>query len=201
MYSASWRMPSTRDSRGWASSSSVPCRSRGRPPWSSSPWARSTGDYRFAILVLPIFWLGGLAIFWFCVDVDKGLAEVEATLDKRKSGGGAAPPPPPRRRRRRSTALVHRLHPSFRSPPVLPASSNLVIFTTQGCSSRPSSTTLTVRAGDDVRPVRVFRFELVRSLAVRENEHGTVDRIGERTRGHRCGPATISLMRPRWPAR
>ena len=34
-----------------------------------------------------------------------------------------------------------------------------------------------------MRPVRVFRFELVRGLAVRENEHGAVDRISERTRG------------------
>ena len=52
----------------------------------------STGDYQFAILVCPIFWLGGLAVLYFCVDVDKGLAEVEATLDKRfKSGAAAAP--------------------------------------------------------------------------------------------------------------
>ena len=56
----------------------------------------TTGDYRLAILVCPIFWLGGLAILYFCVDVDKGLAEVEATLDKRfKSGGDAAPAPAP----------------------------------------------------------------------------------------------------------
>ena len=57
----------------------------------------STGDYQFAILVCPIFWLGGLAILYFCVDVDKGLAEVEATLDKRfKSGGDAAAAPAPK---------------------------------------------------------------------------------------------------------
>ena len=58
----------------------------------------TTSDYRLAILVCPIFWLGGLAILYFCVDVDKGLAEVEATLDKRfKSGGDAAPAPAPTR--------------------------------------------------------------------------------------------------------
>ena len=64
----------------------------------------STGDYQSAILVCPIFWLGGLAVLWFFVDVDTGLAEVEATLDKRfKSGGDVAPPPPPRRRRKALT--------------------------------------------------------------------------------------------------
>ena len=52
----------------------------------------TTGEYREAILVCPIFWLGGLAVLYFCVDVDKGLGEVEATLGKRfKSGGAAAP--------------------------------------------------------------------------------------------------------------
>ena len=52
----------------------------------------TTGDYRLAILICPIFWLGGLAVLYFCVDVDKGLGEVEATLGKRfKSGGAAAP--------------------------------------------------------------------------------------------------------------
>ena len=52
----------------------------------------TTSDYRLAILVCPVFWLGGLAILYFCVDVDKGLGEVEATLGKRfKSGGAAAP--------------------------------------------------------------------------------------------------------------
>lgn len=57
----------------------------------------TTSDYRLAILVCPVFWLGGLAILYFCVDVDKGLAEVEATLDKRfKSGGDAAPAPAPK---------------------------------------------------------------------------------------------------------
>ena len=72
--------PSTRDSRaGWASSSSVPCRSRGRRP-GLPRHGRVDGDYRLAILVCPIFWLGGLAVLYFCVDVDKGLAEVEATL-------------------------------------------------------------------------------------------------------------------------
>ena len=52
----------------------------------------STGDYQFAILVCPIFWLGGLAVLWFFVDVDTGLAEVEATLDKRFKSGAAAVP-------------------------------------------------------------------------------------------------------------
>ena len=57
----------------------------------------TTSDYRLAILVCPIFWLGGLAVLYFCVDVDTGLAEVEATLDKRfKSGGDAAPAPAPK---------------------------------------------------------------------------------------------------------
>ena len=57
----------------------------------------STGDYRFAILVLPIFWLGGLAVLYFTVDLDTGLAEVAATLDKRfKSGTAAAPAAAPK---------------------------------------------------------------------------------------------------------
>ena len=57
----------------------------------------TTGEYREAILVCPIFWLGGLAVLYFCVDVDKGLAEVEATLDKRfKSGADAAPAAAPK---------------------------------------------------------------------------------------------------------
>ena len=56
----------------------------------------STGDYRFAILVLPIFWLGGLAVLWFFVDVDTGLAEVAATLDKRFKSGAAAPAAAPK---------------------------------------------------------------------------------------------------------
>ena len=52
----------------------------------------TTSDYRLAILVCPIFWLGGLAVLWFFVDVNKGLGEVEATLEKRfKSGADAAP--------------------------------------------------------------------------------------------------------------
>ena len=51
----------------------------------------STGDYQFAILVCPIFWLGGLAVLYFTVDLDTGLAEVEATLDKRFKSGAAAP--------------------------------------------------------------------------------------------------------------
>ena len=51
----------------------------------------TTGEYREAILVCPIFWLGGLAVLYFCVDVDKGLGEVEATLGKRFKSGAAAP--------------------------------------------------------------------------------------------------------------
>ena len=52
----------------------------------------TTSDYRLAILVCPIFWLGGLVVLYFCVDVEKGLGEVEATLDQRfKSGAAAAP--------------------------------------------------------------------------------------------------------------
>jgi len=56
-----------------------------------------TKSYREAILVCPIFWLVGLGILYFCVDVDKGLAEIEATLDKRyKSGADAAPAAAPK---------------------------------------------------------------------------------------------------------
>ena len=56
----------------------------------------TTGNYREAILVLPIFWLGGLAILYFCVNLDKGLAEVEETLDKRFKSGADAPAPAPK---------------------------------------------------------------------------------------------------------
>ena len=57
----------------------------------------TTGNYREAILVLPIFWLGGLTILYFTVDLDTGLAEVEATLGKRfKSGADAAPAAAPK---------------------------------------------------------------------------------------------------------
>ena len=49
----------------------------------------TTGDYREAILVCPLFWLGGLAIPYFCVDLEKGLSAVEATLDRRFKRGGA----------------------------------------------------------------------------------------------------------------
>ena len=57
----------------------------------------TTSDYRLAILVCPIFWLGGLAVLYFTVDLDTGLAEVAATLDKRfKSGTAAAPAAAPK---------------------------------------------------------------------------------------------------------
>lgn len=49
----------------------------------------TTGDYREAILVCPLFWLAGLAILYFCVDVAKGLSEVEATLGRRFKSGDA----------------------------------------------------------------------------------------------------------------
>ena len=50
---------------------------------------------------------------WFCVDVDTGLAEVEATLDKRFKSGAAAPQAAPEKAS--PLPITHRT-PSIRPP-------------------------------------------------------------------------------------
>ena len=161
-----------------------------RPRWSSPPWANPPCRTTALRFWSAIFWLGRAGGPLLHCRLDTGLAEVVQAVPTTAPPPPPSPSPPPAAPMPPRSAGIAASSRSF--APVLPAGLNLV--PPPGKVDRRPLADMRCRRR---RAARTGALQLVRGLAVRENEHRGVDRIefvGDDV------VAANSLMRPRWPA-